>query len=136
MKTFHRRFGRSASPVGKACAFERSRSWSASCDVGRMTPDELKDRTKKFAIEIVNLARTLPPDPFTREIGLQLVRSATSVAANYRSSCRSRSTAEFMARMGVVRRKPMKRGSGWKSLSKTEWFREKVSRRTLMRPIN
>jgi four helix bundle protein len=67
-----------------------------------MTPEELKARTKRFAVGIVKFVRTLPSDPITREIGLQLVRSSSSVAANYRASCRARSTAEFIAKLGVV----------------------------------
>ena len=67
-----------------------------------MTPDQLKARTRKFALGLIQLTRTLPPDPVTREISLQLVRSAMSVAANYRASCRARSTAEFLAKLGVV----------------------------------
>jgi four helix bundle protein len=57
---------------------------------------------QEFALDIIKLTRTLSSDPVTREIALQLVRSASSVAANYRASCRGRSTAEFIARMGVV----------------------------------
>jgi four helix bundle protein len=67
-----------------------------------MTSGELKERTKRFALEILKFARTLPVDPIARDIGLQLVRSATSVAANYRASCRARSNAEFIAKLGVV----------------------------------
>jgi four helix bundle protein len=67
-----------------------------------MTPEELKARTKRFAVDIVKFVRTLPSDPITREIGLQLVRSSSSVAANYRANCRARSTAEFIAKLGIV----------------------------------
>jgi len=67
-----------------------------------MTSGELKARTKRFAVTIVKFVRTLPADPITREIGMQLVRSSGSVAANYRASCRSRSSAEFIAKLGIV----------------------------------
>jgi four helix bundle protein len=63
---------------------------------------ELKRRTKKFAIRIVNLFRSLPHSPDAQTLGKQLLRSDTSVAANYRAVCRSRSKVEFIARMGVV----------------------------------
>jgi|SRR5208283_2148524 len=63
---------------------------------------ELKARTKSFAIRIVTLFRSLPRSPDAQTLGKQLLRSGTSVAANYRSVCRSRSRAEFIARMGVV----------------------------------
>jgi len=67
-----------------------------------VTPDELKARTRRFAVSILKFVRTLPPDPITGEISRQLVRSSSSVAANYRASCRGRSTAEFIARLGIV----------------------------------
>jgi four helix bundle protein len=63
---------------------------------------ELKRRTKSFAIRIVNLFRSLPHAPDAPTLGKQLLRSGTSVAANYRAVCRARSQAEFIARMGVV----------------------------------
>jgi four helix bundle protein len=63
---------------------------------------ELKKRTKSFAIWIVTLFRSLPRSPDAQTLGKQLLRSGTSVAANYRSVCRSRSRAEFIAKMGVV----------------------------------
>ena len=63
---------------------------------------DLKKRTKNFAIRIVHLFRSLPHSPDSQTLGKQLLRSGTSVAANYRSVCRSRSRAEFVARMGVV----------------------------------
>ena len=63
---------------------------------------EFKGRTKSFAIRIVTLFRSLPRSPDAQTLGKQLLRSGTSVAANYRSVCRSRSRAEFIARMGVV----------------------------------
>jgi four helix bundle protein len=64
--------------------------------------DELKKRTKDFAIQIVLLWRILPRSEEARVIGKQLLRSGTSIAANYRAVCRSRSRAEFIARMGIV----------------------------------
>ena len=63
---------------------------------------ELKGRSKSFAIRIVNLFRSLPHSPDAQTLGKQLLRSGTSVAANYRAVCRARSQAEFIARMGIV----------------------------------
>jgi four helix bundle protein len=63
---------------------------------------ELKDRTKRFATRIVKLFRALPKTDEARIIGRQVLRSGTSVAANYRAVCRSRSKAEFIAKIGVV----------------------------------
>ncbi len=65
-------------------------------------PEELRERTKRFAISIVRLFRSLPRSDEARVIGRQLLRSATSVAANYRAVCRARSKAEFIAKIGVV----------------------------------
>ncbi len=61
-----------------------------------------KDRTKRFAIRIVMMCRALPKTDEARIIGKQLLRSATSIAANYRAVCRARSRAEFIAKIGVV----------------------------------
>jgi four helix bundle protein len=61
-----------------------------------------KSRTKQFAIRVVRMVDTLPHRPVAWAISKQILRSATSVAANYRAVCRSRSRAEFIARMGVV----------------------------------
>jgi four helix bundle protein len=68
-----------------------------------MTKQEiLKDRTKQFAVRIVKLFRALPKNDEARIIGKQVLRSGTSVAANYRAVCRARSVAEFIAKIGVV----------------------------------
>jgi four helix bundle protein len=64
--------------------------------------DELKQRTKQFAIRIIKLFRSLPRTEEARVIGKQMIRSATSVAASYRAVCRARSRSEFIAKMGVV----------------------------------
>ena len=67
-----------------------------------MTPKELRDRTKRFAVNAVLFVRELPATIDGREVGRQLLRAATSVAANYRSACRARSRAEFVAKLGIV----------------------------------
>jgi four helix bundle protein len=67
-----------------------------------MTPKELKDRTKRFAVAVIHLARELPSTLDGRRIGQQFLDAGTSVAANYRAACRARSRAEFIAKMGVV----------------------------------
>jgi four helix bundle protein len=67
-----------------------------------MTPKELKDRTKRFAVDIIQLCRELPVTLDGRTVGQQLIRCGTSVAANYGASCRARSRAEFIAKMGTV----------------------------------
>lgn len=65
-------------------------------------PEDLRDRTKRFALRIFKLFRSLPKSDEERILGKQLLRSGTSVAANYRAVCRARSKAEFIAKMGTV----------------------------------
>ena len=67
-----------------------------------MTPKDLKDRTKRFALDIILIVRDLPPTLDGRRLGGQLLDAGTSVAANYRAACRGRSRAEFIAKLGVV----------------------------------
>lgn len=67
-----------------------------------MTQNELKERTKRFALRIIKLVRSLPKTHDGYAIGNQLVRSGTSVGSNYRASCRARSKAEFIAKLGIV----------------------------------
>jgi four helix bundle protein len=63
---------------------------------------ELQDRTKRFALRVVRMFRSLPRADEARIMGKQVLRSATSMAANYRAACRARSKAEFVAKIGVV----------------------------------
>ncbi|MBI5621717.1 four helix bundle protein [Candidatus Falkowbacteria bacterium] len=67
-----------------------------------MDQQELKQRTKDYALRIIKLVKALPRDPTGRVIGNQLLRSGTSVGANYRAACRARSKAEFVAKLGIV----------------------------------
>jgi four helix bundle protein len=67
-------------------------------------PDEpdLKKRTKAFALRILKLADALPKTTARRALASQIVRSGTSVAANYRAACPAKSTADFIAKIGIV----------------------------------
>jgi len=67
-----------------------------------ITPALMKDRTKKFAKDIIYMCRKLPKNREGYLIGNQIFRSGTSVASNYRAACRGRSKAEFIAKMGIV----------------------------------
>ena len=67
-----------------------------------MKHDNLKERTKQFALRIIRLVESLPKGRTSDVIGRQLLRSGTSVAANYRAACRARSTADFISKMGMV----------------------------------
>lgn len=68
----------------------------------RMTQDELKRRTKEFALRIIKLTESFPNTFLGRHVSGQLIRSGTSVPANYRAACRARSNADFIAKMGIV----------------------------------
>ena len=67
-----------------------------------MTSDELKKRTKQFALGVIKMTDALPKTMAAGVLGKQLLRSATSVAANYRSACRGRSNSEFISKLGIV----------------------------------
>ncbi len=62
----------------------------------------LRKRTKDLAVRIVKMYSKLPKTDEARIIGKQLIRSVTSVAANYRAACRSRSKADFFAKLSIV----------------------------------
>jgi four helix bundle protein len=64
--------------------------------------EELRNRTKRFALRIIRLFRYLPRTTEAQALGKQLLRSGTSVGANYRAAGRGRSKAEFVAKMGIV----------------------------------
>jgi len=67
-----------------------------------MDKEEMKIRTKKFALRVIRLIESLPKGRTADVIGRQLLRCGTSVGANYRSACRARSRADFISKMGVV----------------------------------
>ena len=64
--------------------------------------EAMKNRTKHFALLVIRLCRSLPSSQEQRIITRQLLRSATSVASNYRAVCRARSTPDFISKLGVV----------------------------------
>jgi four helix bundle protein len=67
-----------------------------------MNADDLRKRTKWFAVRILKLVSALPNNIQGKAIGSQLARSGTSVGANYRAACRGRSKQEFVAKLGIV----------------------------------
>jgi four helix bundle protein len=67
-----------------------------------MTPQQMKDRTKGFALRIIRLVEALPSSRTADVIGKQLLRSGTSVGANYRAACRAKTTRDFIYKLGVV----------------------------------
>ena len=64
--------------------------------------DDLKQRTKMFALRVIKVYQSLPKTTEARIIGKQLLRSATSTAANYRAACRARSNAEYYSKISIV----------------------------------
>ena len=70
--------------------------------MAEMTKEELKRRTKQFALRVIRCAEALPKTVTGRVIANQLVRCGTSVGANYRTALRARSTADFINKIGVV----------------------------------
>ena len=67
-----------------------------------MTQEEMKMRTKQFALRVIRLVESLPNGKAANVIGNQLLRSGTSVGANYRASCRAKSTADFVHKLSIV----------------------------------
>ena len=69
------------------------------CD---MDKEEMKTRTKAFALRVLKVVKNLPTTTEGKVIAYQLAKSGTSVGANYRAACRARSNKEFIAKLGVV----------------------------------
>jgi four helix bundle protein len=67
-----------------------------------MNPEDMKKRTKQFALRIIKMVEALPPTKTSRVIGGQVLRSGTSVGSNYRAACRAKSRADFISKMGTV----------------------------------
>ncbi len=68
----------------------------------RMNEQEFKQRTKALALRVIKLVSSLPKNTVSEVIGKQLIRSGTSVGANYRAACRARSTADLIAKLRIV----------------------------------
>ncbi|MBD0385003.1 MAG: four helix bundle protein [Nostoc sp. C3-bin3] len=67
-----------------------------------MNEEDFKRRTKQLALRVIRLVEALPQNRTADVIGKQLIRSATSVGANYRSACRGKSTADVIAKLSLV----------------------------------
>ena len=67
-----------------------------------MNTEQMKKRTKQFGLRAIRLCESLPDTPIARVIRNQLLRSGTSVGANYRAACRAKSKADFISKMGTV----------------------------------
>ena len=67
-----------------------------------MDKKDFQKRTKQFSLRIFKLSKAMPRTMESQVISRQIIRSASSVAANYRAACRGRSRAEFIAKLGIV----------------------------------
>ncbi|MDZ4859997.1 MAG: four helix bundle protein [Candidatus Hydrogenedentes bacterium] len=67
-----------------------------------MNQAEFKARTKRLGLRVIRLVNALPKNMTAQTIGRQLLRSATSVGANYRAACRGRSAADVISKLGIV----------------------------------
>ena len=74
----------------------------SECGLEEMNADEMKKRTRAFALRVIRLVESLPNTKTADVIGKQLLRCSMSVGANYRASCRAKSQADFVAKMGIV----------------------------------
>jgi len=91
-----------------------------------MTAEELKKRTKQFGLRVLKLVAALPNTIAGRAIGGQLVRSGTSVGANYRAACRGRSKAEFVAKLGIAEEEADKSGYWMEMIIEGELLKPKL----------
>ena len=67
-----------------------------------MDPEELRSRTRAFSLRVIKLVQTLPKNMIADVLGKQVLRSATSVGANYRAACRAQSGAMFISKLSIV----------------------------------
>jgi four helix bundle protein len=67
-----------------------------------MNSEELRQRTKQFAINVISFVTTFPRTQASRIIGHQLIKSSTSIGANYRVACRAQSHAHFISKIHIV----------------------------------
>jgi four helix bundle protein len=90
--------------------------------------EELKRRTKKIGLKVIALIDHLPNKPSGWAIAKQIVRSATSIGANYRAACRAKSTADFIYKLKIVEEEADEKPSfGSKSLRKRECYHRRES---------
>lgn len=67
-----------------------------------MTKNEMSTRTKAYALRIIKAVQSLPDNRVANVLGKQLLRSGTSVGANYRAACRAKSSADFVNKLKIV----------------------------------
>jgi len=96
-----------------------------------MTPEQLQERTKRFALSIIKLSNNIERNVAGKIIASQLVRSGTAVAANYRATCRSRSRADFISKVGVVAEEADESALWLELLSEAKLLDEKTAKPVL-----
>jgi len=67
-----------------------------------MNEEQFKTRTRKLALEVIELVESLPRSRTADVIGRQLLRSGTSIGANYRAACRGKSKADVISKLAIV----------------------------------
>lgn len=100
----------------------------------KMAKAILESRTKEYARRIIRLCAALPRGPAARVLGDQLLRSGTSIGANYREAMRSRSKDEFVAKQGTLSKKPVSPNTGWNSSRMNLSSRRRGFSHCLMKP--
>lgn len=98
--------------------------------------EQLRQRTKQFALAVLGLVRDLPRTDEARVLGKQLLRSGTSLAANYRAACRARSKAEFISKMSVVIEETDETDFGWNYRRKAGWLLLRERRSCCVKSVN
>ena len=91
-----------------------------SVDARSKSKDQLRERSKAFEPRVIRIVNKLPENRAADVIGKQLLRSGTSVGANYRAACRTRSPAEFCAKMGIVEEEADESGYWMELLAESE----------------
>jgi len=98
--------------------------------------ENLKKRTKKFAVDIIAFCETLQSSKSTPVVTYQLIKAATSVGANYRAACRARSKAEFFSKMCIVVEEADESEYWLEVIDETKLSNEKIELKRLLNESN
>ncbi len=101
-----------------------------------MNEQEFKQRTKQLAIRTIRVVESLPPSYTGQIIGKQVLRSATSVGANYRAACRAKSTADIIHKLAIVEEEEADETSYWLELLVESTIVPEVKLKNLMSEVN
>jgi four helix bundle protein len=81
-----------------------------------MDENLFKKRTKQLALRVINVVGVLPRNRAADVLGRQLIRSGTSIGANYRAACRGKSTADVIAKLRMSKKRQTNQRTGWNYL--------------------